>query len=73
MTDERIDARLAALTEDDFCTLMVSRLAERLGIDPGSIDIRERFSRYGLDSRGATELLADLAQVLGRPLSPLLV
>ncbi|WP_437670504.1 type I polyketide synthase [Sorangium sp. So ce131] len=73
MTDERTDPRSTTLTEGEICSLMVSRLAERLGVDAQSIEPRERFNRYGLDSRGATELLAELGRMLGRPLSPVLV
>ena len=57
MTIEPNDPRLTALTEDDLRTLIASRLAERLHIDPRSIDVRERLSRYGLDSQGAAGLL----------------
>jgi acyl transferase domain-containing protein/NADPH:quinone reductase-like Zn-dependent oxidoreductase/acyl carrier protein len=59
-------------TAEGIQSWLVSHLGERLGIDPRTIDIRERFSRYGLDSQGVTGLLADLAQALCRPLSPLL-
>jgi acyl carrier protein len=41
-------------------------------ISSQAIDVRERFNRYGLDSRGATDLHADLGRGLGRPLSPVL-
>jgi acyl carrier protein len=61
-----------AMTVADLCGLIVCKLAERLDVDPQSIDAREQFSRYGLDSRGATGLLADLAQALGRPLPAIL-
>ena len=73
MTNELAHPRLTALTEDDLRTLIPSLLAERLRIDPRSIDVREPFSRYGLESRGAIGLLADLAQALGHPLSPVLI
>ncbi|QRO00045.1 alpha/beta fold hydrolase [Archangium violaceum] len=73
MTNKLTHPRLPALTEDDLRTLIASLLAERLRIEPRSIDVRERFNRYGLDSQGATGMLADLAQALGRPLSPVLV
>ncbi|MDI1443198.1 type I polyketide synthase [Polyangium sp. 6x1] len=52
---------------------LISRLAELRGIDPRTIDPRERFHRYGLDSLGATKLIADLGKHLGRSLSPTLV
>ncbi|KYF87941.1 hypothetical protein BE20_24360 [Sorangium cellulosum] len=52
---------------------LVLRLSERTGVAPASIDVRERFSRYGLGSRGAAELLAGLGAALGKPLSPTLV
>ncbi|HSN97956.1 MAG TPA: type I polyketide synthase, partial [Candidatus Nanopelagicales bacterium] len=59
-------------TPESIQRWLVSQLGARLGIDPSTIDVRERFSRYGLDSRGAIDMLADLARALGRPVSPLL-
>jgi acyl transferase domain-containing protein/aryl carrier-like protein len=52
---------------------LVSRLAESCAVAPDSIDVRERFSRYGLDSLRATRLIVELAAHLGRPLSATLV
>lgn len=60
-------------TADNVQAWLVSRLAELRGIDPRTIDVRERFSRYGLDSLGATGLLTELAAMLGRVLPPTLV
>jgi acyl transferase domain-containing protein/acyl carrier protein len=60
-------------TADTLKSWLVSRLAALRGIDAGAIDVRERFSRYGLDSLGAGRLIAELSEVLGRPLSPTLV
>jgi acyl transferase domain-containing protein/acyl carrier protein len=48
---------------------LVSRLAESCALEPDRIDVRERFSRYGLDSLRATRLIARLSAHLGRPLS----
>ncbi|WP_437947156.1 SDR family NAD(P)-dependent oxidoreductase [Sorangium sp. So ce296] len=58
---------------EDIQEWLVLRLSERSGVAPASIDVRERFSRYGLSSRGAAELLAGLGAALGKPLSPTLV
>ena len=52
---------------------LVSYLAEQRGVAPEMIDVRERFSRHGLDSLGATKLLVDLGAALGRALSPTLI
>jgi polyketide synthase 12/myxalamid-type polyketide synthase MxaF len=60
-------------SQDGVQGWLLSTLAEQLGIDPRAIDVCERFSRYGLDSMGATRLLGKLAEMLGRPLSPTLV
>ena len=60
-------------TAADLQTWLISRLAERFGLDPGAISAHERFSRYGLDSMGAIILLAELSTILGRPLAPTLV
>ncbi|UQA61054.1 type I polyketide synthase [Polyangium aurulentum] len=58
---------------DSLQAWLVTHLAELRGIDPRSIDPRERFHRYGLDSVGATRLVSDLSAHLGRPLSPTLM
>ncbi|WP_082282916.1 type I polyketide synthase [Myxococcus hansupus] len=47
-------------------------LAQRLGIETHQLDVRERFSVYGLDSLKATGFIADVGAVLGRTLSPTL-
>jgi acyl transferase domain-containing protein/acyl carrier protein len=60
-------------TESDLRDLLTSRLAARLRLDPAELDRRERFSRYGLDSAGATALIAELSATLGRDLSPTLI
>jgi acyl transferase domain-containing protein len=60
------------LTEDELRALIAFHLGEQLGLDPRTIDAGEPFSRYGLDSKYAPGLIAALAQVLGRPLSPIL-
>ncbi|WP_437970633.1 SDR family NAD(P)-dependent oxidoreductase [Sorangium sp. So ce260] len=57
---------------EDIQEWLALRLSERAGVAPESIDVRERFSRYGLSSRDAAELLAGLGAALGKPLSPTL-
>ncbi|WP_437759724.1 SDR family NAD(P)-dependent oxidoreductase [Sorangium sp. So ce1389] len=60
-------------TVEDLQELLISRMSARLGIEPQSIDVRERFSRYGLSSLDATILLAEIGAALGRPLASTLV
>src|ERR1700693_5505585 len=52
---------------------LVSKLSERLGIASHEIDIREPFASYGLGSTDAVILAGELAEWLGRKLSPALV
>jgi acyl transferase domain-containing protein/acyl carrier protein len=59
--------------ESTLRTLLAAKLAARLGIDPSGLDPRESFSQQGLDSVGATALIAELSAALGRELSPTLV
>lgn len=59
-------------TKEGLQGWLLSKLAERGRTDRQAIDIRESFSRHGLDSMGATRLLGELAEILGRPLSPVL-
>jgi len=53
-------------------TWLVSKLSERLGIEPHEIDIREPFASYGLGSTEAVSLAGELAEWLRRKLSPAL-
>ncbi len=62
-----------SVTEARLRAVLVARLAGRLGIEPSALDPQERFSRYGLDSAGATGLIAELSEELGRTLSPTLI
>jgi acyl transferase domain-containing protein/acyl carrier protein len=52
---------------------LLSKLSERLGIESHEIDIREPFASYGLGSTEAVSLAGELAEWLGRKLSPALV
>nr|QVV57684.1 beta-ketoacyl synthase [Myxococcales bacterium] len=58
---------------DSLQAWLVTHLADLRGLDPRAVDPRERFYRYGLDSVGATRLIADLSAHLGRSLPPTLV
>jgi myxalamid-type polyketide synthase MxaE and MxaD len=51
---------------------LVSKLSERLGIEQNGIDIREPLASYGLGSTEAVSLTGELAEWLGRDLSPTL-
>ena len=51
---------------------LVSKLSERLGMESHEIDIREPFASYGLGSTEAVSLAGELAEWLGRKLSPAL-
>jgi len=51
---------------------LVSKLSERLGIEQYEIDIREPLASYGLGSTEAVGLAGELAEWLGRDLSPTL-
>src|SRR5579864_3355155 len=53
-------------------TWLVAKLSERLGIESHQIDIREPFAGYGLGSTEAVSLAGELAEWLGRKLSPTL-
>ncbi|XYH94560.1 acyltransferase domain-containing protein [Sorangium sp. So ce1128] len=62
-----------ARTAEHIRDWLVRRLAAARGADPRTVDVHERFSRYGVDSQGAAGLVAELSQMLGRPLSPTLI
>jgi acyl transferase domain-containing protein/NADPH:quinone reductase-like Zn-dependent oxidoreductase/acyl carrier protein len=52
---------------------LTSAVAALTGVEPRTIDAREGFTRYGLDSRGAIELTRQLGELLGEPLVPTLI
>ncbi len=49
---------------------IVARLSELLAIEPHEIDVREPFASYGLGSAELVSLSGELAEWLGRQLSP---
>ncbi len=51
---------------------LIAHIAELLHLAPGTIDIHEPFSGYGLSSLNAVMLSGDLEELLGRRLSPTL-
>ncbi|NEP08925.1 MAG: alpha/beta fold hydrolase [Symploca sp. SIO2C1] len=53
-------------------TWLITQIAKGLGVKPQEIDIREPFSRYGLDSVAAVRLSGELEEWLGRKLAPTL-
>ena len=52
---------------------LVDKLSARLGIESHEIDVREPFASYGLGSTEAVSLAGELADWLGRDLSPALI
>src|SRR5580658_5998421 len=52
---------------------VVAKLSERLSIGSHDIDVREPFVSYGLGSTDAVSFTGELAEWLGRKLSPALV
>jgi len=66
--NSQIDSPTAAVIE----AWLISKLSERLGIESHEIDVREPFASYGLGSTEAVSLSGELAEWLGRKLSPAL-
>ncbi len=62
----------SSITPEVIQTWLVAKLSERLNIDSHEIDIREPFASYGLGSTEAVSLAGELAEWLGRKLSPAL-
>lgn len=63
----------ATLSADTIQHWLVEQLAQRLGLKPHEIDIREPFARYGLDSVHAVALSSELEDWLGQNLPPTLM
>ncbi len=66
--DSSTDSRSAEVIQG----WLVSRLSELLAIEPREIDVREPFASYGLGSTEIVILSGELAEWLGRQLSPAL-
>ena len=62
----------AVQTAKSIQAWLTSQLAERLGIEPDTIDVREPFAHYELSSKEAVSLSGDAEEWLGRRLSPTL-
>ncbi|WP_330230482.1 acyltransferase domain-containing protein [Nocardia sp. NBC_00508] len=58
---------------EDVRDWLVARTAALSGLDPGAIDGRQPFTRYGLDSRTLTMLAGELSEAGGQPVSPALL
>ncbi|MGG6293713.1 beta-ketoacyl synthase N-terminal-like domain-containing protein [Leptolyngbya sp. AN02str] len=60
-------------TAEKIQTWLVAQLAQRLHLNPESVDRQAPFSSYGLDSVTAVSLSGELEEWLGRRISPTLV
>jgi acyl transferase domain-containing protein/NADPH:quinone reductase-like Zn-dependent oxidoreductase/NADP-dependent 3-hydroxy acid dehydrogenase YdfG/acyl carrier protein/surfactin synthase thioesterase subunit len=63
---------VALVNTEALCGLIRGYVAERVGIAVDAVDPEERFRRIGLDSLGATEMIAKLGARLERSLAPTL-
>jgi acyl transferase domain-containing protein/acyl carrier protein len=59
-------------TEESVRAWLLQRIAEVVGIPAAQLDARAPLGPYGLDSRRITELMSELSEYLGHPLSPTL-
>lgn len=60
-------------TEQEIQAWLISNISAVVEIEPQSIDIRKPLEYYGMDSMQAMHLSGDLADWLGRQLSPTVV
>ena len=70
--DEQRNSPMDSRTAEVIQAWLVSRLSELLGIESHEIDVREPFVSYGLGSTEVVSLAGELAEWLGRQLSPAL-
>src|SRR5712692_889292 len=70
--DEQGNSPMDSRTAEVIQAWLVSRLSELLGIESHEIDVREPFASYGLGSTEVVSLSGELAEWLGRQLSPAL-
>lgn len=60
-------------TEAEIRAWLISNIAALVEIDPANIDIQKPLEYYGMDSMQAMHLSGDLADWVGRQLSPTVV
>jgi 8-amino-7-oxononanoate synthase len=60
-------------TEEAIRTWLITNIASVVNMDPSSIDVRQTFDHYGLDSLQAVSLSGDLETWLSREISPTVV
>jgi acyl carrier protein len=60
-------------TEDAIRTWLITNIASVVNMEPASIDVRQTFDNYGLDSLQAVSLSGDLEIWLNREISPTVV
>ena len=63
----------ATRTEAEIQAWLISNIATLVEIDPANIDIKKPLEYYGMDSMQAMHLSGDLADWVGRQLSPTVV
>ncbi|HEY0079201.1 MAG TPA: amino acid adenylation domain-containing protein [Pyrinomonadaceae bacterium] len=61
----RVDEAVGFENTEDVAAWLASLLASKLGIEAASIDVRQSFNRYGLDSLAAIELAHSVEARLG--------
>ena len=64
MTDQ-LDARTGTLTENDVRQWLVEKIAHRLGVPTGEVDVNRYFDEFELDSTEALVLSGELENWLG--------
>ena len=60
-------------TEEAIRIWLITNIASVVNMDPSSIDVRQTFDNYGLDSLQAVSLSGDLETWLNREISPTVV
>jgi acyl carrier protein len=60
-------------TEESIRNWLITNIASVVNMEPASIDVRQTFDNYGLDSLQAVSLSGDLEIWLNREISPTVV
>ena len=61
------------LTQSELTDWLVRKIADSTGMDIHQIDIDTTFADFGLDSRTAVSISAELERMLGREIPPTLI
>lgn len=71
--DNKVSEQSEQLTSLQISNWLASYVADLLEVEPEEVDVKNTFSRYGLDSSAAVMLTGDLETWLGKEIEPTII